>query len=103
MLRIARVILFFTLLYPITQVLYSSHIDYRSPDGVLVIFEDIGEVTVTLNSITIPALVPGSIYLFRVSAVTSSGRGAEVSVPGQTRASNGITKTMLLFSSKLVT
>ena len=81
------------------QVSYSGHIEYRSPQGVLVIFEDTGEVTATINSITIRALVPGSSYQFRVSAVTTSGRGAEVSVPGQTRVSYGIIAGDLIFVS----
>lgn len=42
------------------------------------------------NRITITALVPGTIYNFRVSAVTGSGRGAEVSVRAQTMFSRGI-------------
>ena len=79
------------------QVSYSGHIEYRSPKGVLVIFEDSGEVTATINSITIQALVPGSSYQFRVSAVTTSGRGAEVSVPGQTQVSYGIIVGKLIF------
>jgi hypothetical protein len=74
---------------PFTQVSYSGHIEYRSPEGVLVIFEDTGEVTATINSITIRALVPGSSYQFRVSAVTGSGRGADVNVLGHTQASHG--------------
>ena len=71
------------------QISYSANVEYRSPQGVLVLFEDSGNVTAPLNSITIQALVPESSYQFRVSAVTSFGRGAEVSVPGHTRLAHG--------------
>ena len=71
------------------QVSYSAHVEYRSLQGVLVIFEDSGQVPAAINSIIVQALVPGSNYQFRVSAVTSSGRGAEVSTFGQTRFSYG--------------
>ena len=68
---------------------YSADVQYRSPQGVLVLFEDSGNVTATINRITIRALVPGNNYQFRVSAVTTSGRGAEISVTGQTQRSSG--------------
>ena len=71
------------------QISYSANVEYRSPQGVLVLFEDSGNVMVTLNSITIRGLVPESRYQFHVSAVTTSGRGAEVSVSGQTRLAHG--------------
>ena len=71
------------------QISYSARVEYRSPEGVLVIFEDSGNITAMMNRITVRALVPGSNYQFRVSAVTSSGRGAEVSIAGQTQVSNG--------------
>ena len=62
---------------------------YRSPLGVLILFEDSGEVTATINRITIGALVPESDYQFQVSAVTDSGRGAEASASGRTRLAYG--------------
>ena len=63
--------------------------EYRSPQGVLVLFEDADNITTTINRITISGLVPENTYQFRVSAVTGSGRGAEVSVSGQTRPAYG--------------
>ena len=71
------------------QISYSANVEYRSPQRVLVLFEDSDNVTATINRITIRGLVPESRYQFRVSAVTSSGRGAEVGVLGQTRLAHG--------------
>jgi len=78
---------------------YSAHVEYRSPQGVLVLFEDSGNVTATINRITIRGLVPESRYQFRVSAMTTSGRGAEVSVLGRTRLS--IDNTMAYFQVRI--
>jgi hypothetical protein len=64
-------------------------VEYRSPAGVLILFEDSGNITTTINRITILGLVPESSYQFRVSAMTGSGRGAEVSVSGQTKLAYG--------------
>ena len=75
------------------QISYSAHVEYRSPRGVLVLFEDSGNVTATVNRITIRGLVPESNYQFQVSAVTNSGRGAEVRVVGQTRLAYGTKHT----------
>ena len=52
-------------------------------------FEDSGETNATTNRIKITALVPGTIYQFRVSAITQSGRGAEVVLSGQTKNDQG--------------
>lgn len=52
-------------------------------------FEDSGETNITTNSVKIPALVPGTMYQFRVSAITQSGRGAEVILNGQTQDDQG--------------
>ena len=71
------------------QISYSAHVEYRSPRGVLVLFEDSGNVTAVVNRITIRGLVPESNYQFQVSAVTSSGRGAEVRVVARTQLAYG--------------
>ena len=71
------------------QISYSANVEYRSPQGDLVLFEDSGNVTATINSTIIRGLVPESRYQFQVSAVTTSGRGAEVSVSGRTRLAHG--------------
>ena len=68
---------------------------WRSPQGVLLSFEDANEVTVTDNRVTIPALVPGTIYTFKVSAVTQFGRGAEVMATGQTMFPTGTSQTVV--------
>ena len=69
--------------------MYSGNVQWRSPEGVLISFEDANEVTTTDNRIAITALVPGTIYTFKISAVTESGRGTEVMVTGQTMFSRG--------------
>ena len=78
------------------QITYSANVQYRSPQGVLIIFVDSGEVKATVNRIIVRGLVAESDYQFRVSAVTSSGRGEEVSVIGRTRISRGMYTTHLL-------
>ena len=50
----------------------------------LIFLDDSGEITAPTNMITITALAPGVLYEFRVSAITEQGRGAEVSIQGQT-------------------
>ena len=77
------------------QVTYSAEVQWRSPKSVLVLFEDSNKVIATVNRIKISALVPGTTYQFRVSAVTESGRGAEVSVIGQTLSSQGNLRCIL--------
>ena len=64
--------------------------EWRSPEGFLVLLEDSGEVTAAANRIKISALVSGTTYQFRVSAVTQSGRGSEVTISGQTQPSQGM-------------
>ena len=73
----------------IPQVTYSADVEWSSPEGVLVLFKDSGEATATTNRIKVSALIPGTTYQFRVSAVTQSGRGAEVGIVGQTQYSQG--------------
>ena len=77
------------------QVTYSAEVQWRSPKSVLVLFEDSNKVIATVNRIKISALVPGTTYQFRVSAVTESERGAEVSVIGQTLSSQGNLRCIL--------
>ena len=60
---------------------------WRSPGYDLVQFEDSGEILVTDTTVTVSPLIPGTNYLIRVSAVTQSGRGAEVTRYGTTRIS----------------
>jgi hypothetical protein len=73
-------------------VAYIGEVDWRSPgDDQLVQFEDSGEISdsVADKTVTVSPLVPGTNYFFRVSAVTQSGRGAEVTRYGTTRTSLG--------------
>ena len=66
---------------------YVGEVDWRRPSYDLVQFEDSGEMSVTDTTVTISPLFPGTNYLIRVSAVTQSGRGAEVTRYGTTRTS----------------
>ena len=67
---------------------YIGEVDWTSPGyGQLVQFKDSGGISVTDTSVTVSPLVPGTYYLIRVSAVTQSGRGAEVTYHGITRTS----------------
>ena len=72
------------------QVTYSGEVEWISPEDVYVRFEDRGETNSSINSIKISALVPGTTYTFKVSAITQSGRGAEVMLTGTTD-NNGTT------------
>ena len=65
---------------------YIGEVEWISP-GELVMFEDSGEISVTDTTVTVSPLIPGTNYLIRVSAVTQSGRGAEVTRYGITRIS----------------
>ena len=64
---------------------YFGEVQWRSPGNNLVQFEDSGEISVTDTTVTVSPLVPGTNYLIRVSAVTPSGRGAEVPHYGTTK------------------
>ena len=67
---------------------YIGEVDWISPGyGELVTFEDSGEISVTDTTVTVSPLIPATNYLIRVSAVTQSGRGAEVTRYGTTRTS----------------
>ena len=70
--------------------MYFGVVDWRSPAGTLVQFEDSGEVSVAGTTVTLSQLIPATNYLIRVSAITPSGRGAEVNHYGATRTSQGI-------------
>ena len=66
-------------------------------------FEDSGETNVTTNRIKVPALVPGTMYQFRVSAISQSGRGAEVILNGQTQDDQGTyPSTMIITTVDLI-
>ena len=45
---------------------------------------DSGEATTIGTTIKISQLIPGTSYLFRVSAITQKGRGAEMNLVSQT-------------------
>lgn len=74
--------------------MYSANVQWRSPQGVLINFEDANSTMTVDNRITITGLVPGTIYTFKVSAVTESGKGAEVVATGQTMFSRGTSQTV---------
>ena len=61
------------------KVTYSGEVEWRSPGGSLIRFEDSGSISVTGTTTTISPLIPGTRYQFKVSAITSRGNGAEVS------------------------
>ena len=63
---------------------YSGVVEWRSPGGYLIQFEDGGEMSVIGTSAIVSPLIPDTSYQFRVSAVTSDGRGGEVSSLGTT-------------------
>ena len=67
---------------------YSGEVEWRSPGDYLVRFEDTGEVSVTMGtSVTVSNLIPTTSYQFKVSAITSDERGAEISSFVATRSS----------------
>ena len=66
---------------------YFSEVEWRSPGNNLIRFRDSGKITVTDTTVTISPLVPGTNYLIKVSAVTQSGRGAEVTRYATTKTS----------------
>ena len=61
-----------------------GEIEWRSAKDVFVQIEDRGATNTSTNHIKISALVPGTTYTFKVSAITQSGRGAEVMFTGTT-------------------
>ena len=72
---------------------YYSKVEWKSSGNNLVQFEDSGEISVTDTTVTISPLVPGTNYFIRVSTVTQSGRGTEVTRYATTRTSlDGIAK-----------
>ena len=66
---------------------YSGRVEWRSPGGYLIQFEDTGEVSVTDTTVVVSPLIPGTSYRFRVSAITSDRRGSEVACFGTTSSS----------------
>ena len=76
--------------------MYSGEVEWRSSEGILIQFEDRGETNATANSLKVSALVPGTTYTFKVSAISQSGRGAEAVVDAQTEPSQG---TSILFTA----
>ena len=50
----------------------------------LILVDDSGEMSAPINMITVMTLSPGTVYDFRVSAITEQGKGAAVSTQGQT-------------------
>ena len=68
------------------KVTYSGEVEWRSPRGYLIQFEDSGEITVTGTTATVSNLIPSTRYQFKVSAITANGRGGEMSSFGTTQA-----------------
>ena len=66
---------------------YYGTVEWKSPGNSLIQFEDSGEMSVTDTSVIISPLVPGTNYFVRVSAVTQSGQGAEVTRYATTKTS----------------
>ena len=66
---------------------YSGEVEWRSPGGYLIQFEDSGKLSVTGTTATVANLIPSTSYQFKVSAITANGRGGEMSSFALTRAS----------------
>ena len=75
--------------FPWEQVIYSGDVEWRSPGGTLVQFEDSGNISVTGTTVTVSQLIPGTRYHFKVSAITPTGRGAERSIFESTQYYHG--------------
>lgn len=69
------------------KVTYSGDVEWRSPGGYLLQFEDSGDVSVTGTTATVSNLIPSTNYQFKVSAITANGRGGEMSSFALTQAS----------------
>lgn len=67
-------------------------VEWRSPRGNLIQFEDSGEAAVNSTRVTLSPLIPGTSYSIKVSADTPRGRGEEISTTGAVlnSASQGI-------------
>ena len=76
-----------TILFSTVKVTYSGDVEWRSPGGYLLQFEDSGDVSVTGTTATVSNLIPSTNYQFKVSAITANGRGGEMSSFALTRAS----------------
>ena len=72
-------------------------VEWRSPGGNLIQFEDSGEATVNSTRVTLSPLIPGTSYSIKVSADTPRGKGEEVSTTGAVlnSASQGIDRGLL--------
>ena len=68
---------------------YSADVQWSSPAGNLIQFEDSGERTVNSTSVTLSPLIPGNSYQIRVSAITLEGRGEEVLTTGDVPTTQG--------------
>lgn len=80
------------------QVAYFANIEWYSPQGTLVMFEERGVVSSLTNSVMVSQLTPGTVYTFRVSAVVENGeKGAEIPAFGTTTEATG-GKLLLLFN-----
>ena len=71
------------------QLTFSGDVEWRSPGGTLVRFKDSGEISVTGTTVTVSPLIPGTRYQFKVSAITPTGRGVEISVFESTKIYSG--------------
>ena len=71
----------------VNKVTFSGEVEWRSAGGYLIQFEDMGEVSVTDTTVVVAPLIPDTSYQFRLSAITSSGRGGEVASFGRTQTS----------------
>ena len=74
------------------QITFSGNVEWRSPGGNLVQFEDSGEATASGTSVTLSPLIPGTMYVIKVSTVSLRGRGEEVSISGNVNFHQGMYK-----------
>ena len=71
------------------QVSYSGQVEWTSQDGVYISFLESGELTSTNTTLTIPRLTPSTMYVFKMSAVTTSGESGKVIAKATTSAPDG--------------
>ena len=83
--------------FPWEQVTYYGDVEWRSPGGTLVQFEDSGNISVTGTTVTVSPLIPRTRYHFKVSAITPTGRGAERSVIESTQNYSGKVHNTLVY------
>ena len=72
------------------QVVFTADVEWYSPMGTLVTFQEYGQTSSFTSRVTVYQLTPDTLYTFRVSAITENGeKGAEVVTSGSTDVATG--------------